>query len=151
MGNTENRKYSSAQIEDLINSLPTYLSKRCIDMKGPRLKKSVSSERPQRSDPNRERRPYQRRGSLLQHQQQVTTQQLQLNQESLVLQQLQNDQNLEQPNTPALPQPDYLSWQTPYNVYELQGSVAVPMTSNSSVPENFGKFIYIYLHFYLKE
>ncbi|XP_067217133.1 putative leucine-rich repeat-containing protein DDB_G0290503 [Linepithema humile] len=41
IGNTEDRKYSSAQIEDLINSLPTYLSKRCIDMNGPRLKKAV--------------------------------------------------------------------------------------------------------------
>ncbi|XP_036144585.1 uncharacterized protein LOC118646245 [Monomorium pharaonis] len=35
--NTEDRKYSSAQVEDLVNSLPAYLSKRCIDMNGSRI------------------------------------------------------------------------------------------------------------------
>ncbi|XP_011861250.1 PREDICTED: uncharacterized protein LOC105558272 [Vollenhovia emeryi] len=39
IGNTEDCKYSFVQVEELINSLPTYLSKRYIDMNGPRLKK----------------------------------------------------------------------------------------------------------------
>lgn len=148
MGNTEDRKYSSAQVEDLIYSLPTYLSKRCIDMNGPRLKKSdTSNERSQQRqpDPNRKRRPYQRRGSLLQLQSLTTTQQLQLDhQEPLVLQQLEinQQQHLEQLNTPALPETDYSNWQIPYDAFGPQGPAAVPIIPNSSVPKNCGKFIY---------
>jgi len=113
-------------------------------MKGPRLKKSASGEQSQRHpDPNRKRRLYQRRGSFLQHQQQVTSQELQLNQEPLALQQLQNQQNLQQLNTPALLESDYSSWQIPYNAYKPQDSAVVPMTSNSFVSGNCGNFIYI--------
>jgi len=111
-------------------------------MNGPRLKKSnTSNERSQQSDPNRKRRSYQRRGSLLQLQPLSTTQQLQLDHEEPVLQQLQN-QHLEQLNAPMLSETNYSNWQTPYDIYGPQGPAAVLMTPNSSVPENFGKFIY---------
>ncbi|CAL1672241.1 unnamed protein product [Lasius platythorax] len=108
-------------------------------MNGPRLKKSdTSSERSQQRqpDPNRKRRPYQRRGSLLQLQSLTTTQQL--HQEPLVLQQLEINQQqyLKQLNIPALPETGYSNWQTPYDAFGLQGPAAVPIIPNSSVPKN---------------
>ncbi|CAL1684480.1 unnamed protein product [Lasius platythorax] len=53
MGNTKDRKYSSAQVEDLLYRLSTYFSKRCIDMNESRLKKSdTSSEQSQQRQPD---------------------------------------------------------------------------------------------------
>jgi len=56
---------------------------------------------------------------------------------------LQNQQNLQQLNTPALLESDISSWQIPYNAYEPQDPAVVPVTPNSSVSGNCGKFIYI--------
>jgi len=129
MENTEDRKYSSAQVEDLVNSLPTYLSKRCIDMNGPRLKKSKDLSEERQFDPNRKKRSYQRRGSLLQPLTTTKNQQLQFNQEPpRVLQQLNN--------TPTLSEPGCSwNWSIPYNTYGPQGPAAV------QIPENCGKSI----------
>lgn len=132
MGHTEDQhKYSSAQVEDLVNSLPTYLSKRCIDMNGSRQKKNkdINEER-QSADPNRKKRLYQRRGSLLQSS--IINQIMQYNQEPPRVQ----EQYIQQLNAPILSEPGCSwNWPNPYDTYGPQGPTAVQM------PENRGKFI----------
>lgn len=96
-------------MENLVNSLPRYLSQRCVDLNGSRLKKSDSSSKQsqqKQSDPNRKKRPYYRRG-FLQLQQPTTTQQLQPKSQELqqqaTTQQLQpKHQELQQPVTTQL-------------------------------------------------
>lgn len=131
MGHTEDqRKYSSAQVEDLVNSLPTYLSKRCIDMNGSRQKKNKNlNEERQPADPNRKKRPYQRRGSLFHSS--TINQTLQSNQEPPRVQ----EQYVQQLNVPILEPSCSWNWPIPYDTYGPQGPTAVQM------PENRGKFI----------
>lgn len=105
-------------------------------MKGSRIKKkNTSKEQSQeRPDLNRNKRPYQRRGSLEFQQPAMTQPLLQLNHEGPVLH-LQNQQL----NTPTtLPEPN---WHTPYYMYEPQDPAAVSVIPNSPV----GRLWYVYL------